>query len=73
MRACLPYGKRVENLVSKATCQAGLEDAIELASMSKWRMSRTSPQLEIGILVSLLVASLELLRLGASDGVGCTA
>jgi hypothetical protein len=33
-------------------------------------MRRTSPQRAIGILASLLLASLELLRLGASDG--CT-
>jgi hypothetical protein len=44
-----------------------------LASMSKCRMSRTSPQRKIGILASLLLVSLELLRLGGSDGAGCTA
>jgi hypothetical protein len=41
-----------------------------LASMSKRRMSRTLPRREIGILASLLLESLELLRLGASNGVG---
>jgi hypothetical protein len=44
-----------------------------LASMSKRRMSRTSPRREIGIPASLLLASLELLRLGGSDGAGYTA
>jgi hypothetical protein len=33
-------------------------------------MSRTSPRQATGILASLLLASLELLRLGATDGAG---
>jgi hypothetical protein len=44
-----------------------------LAFMSKRRMSRTSPRRQIRILASLLLASLELLRLGASNCAGCTA
>jgi hypothetical protein len=36
-------------------------------------VSRTCPRREIGILASLLLASLELLRLGGLDGASCTA
>jgi hypothetical protein len=44
-----------------------------LASVLKQRMSRTSPRREMRIWASLLLASLELLRLGASEGASCSA
>jgi hypothetical protein len=68
--ACLPYGGVSRTLSAKPPLET---PSSSLASMSNRRMSRPSPRWEIRIVESLLLTSLEPLRLGALYGARYTA